>query len=62
MNEHVRIEFKKEGRDPVHYDITPYRFTPREGKKMVSNVFIDIGQGILELIEEVYREIGPGRQ
>ena len=62
MNEHVRIEFKKEGRDPVHYDITPYRFTPKKEKKMVSNVFIDIGQGILELIEEVYREIGSGRQ
>ncbi|HOM08234.1 MAG TPA: NAD(P)-dependent oxidoreductase [Syntrophales bacterium] len=56
MNEKIRLEFKKEGRDPAHYDMTPYRFTPREGKKMVPSVFIDIGQGILELVAEVYKE------
>ncbi len=61
MNEHIRVEYKKEGRDPAHYDITPYRFTPREGKKMVPNVFIDIGQGILELVEEVYHELDKNR-
>ena len=54
MNEKIQIVFKREGRDPAHYDMTPYRFSPREGKKMVPSVFIDIGQGILDLIEEVY--------
>jgi len=36
-----------------HYSLTPYRYTPRRGKKVVPKVFIDIGQGILELIEEI---------
>lgn len=36
-----------------HYSLTPYRYTPRRGKKIVPKVFIDIGQGILELIEEI---------
>ena len=57
MGEKIHIEFKRGGRDPAHYDMTPYRFTPREGKKMVPSVFIDIGQGILNLVEEVYRDM-----
>ena len=57
LGENIKIEFRKEGRDPTHYDITPYRFTPREGKKMVPSVFVDIGQGILDLVEEVYNNI-----
>jgi len=61
LGETVRIEFRKEERDPVHYDMTPYRFTPREGKKMVPSVFIDIGQGILDLVEEVYNGLEKNR-
>ncbi len=51
----VRLEFRPEARDPIHYEITPYRFTPRAAYKMVSNVFVDLGQGILDLVEETYR-------
>ena len=50
----IKIEFKPEDRDPDHYSITPYRFTPRMAKKMIPDVFTDLGQGILEMIEEVY--------
>jgi UDP-glucose 4-epimerase len=39
--------------------MTPYRFTPRIARKMVPNVFVDIGQGILDLVEEVYLKNGP---
>ena len=55
----VEIEFNPEQRDPEHYEMTPYRFTPRVARKMVPNVFVDIGQGILDLVEEVYLENGP---
>jgi UDP-glucose 4-epimerase len=34
--------------------MTPYRFTPRVARKIVPNVFVDIGQGILDLVEEVF--------
>lgn len=60
LGEKVKIEFDDKDRDSAHYDITPYRFTPREAKKMVPNVFIDIGQGILDLVEEVYHDMGKG--
>ncbi len=59
MGGEVEIEFNPEQRDPEHYEMTPYRFTPRVARKMVPNVFVDIGQGILDLVEEVYLENGP---
>ena len=40
-----------------HYSMTPYRYTPKQGRKIVPSTFIDIGEGILELIEEVYQEV-----
>ena len=38
-----------------HYTQTPYRYTPRQGRKVVPQSFIDIGQGILDLIEEAHQ-------
>jgi len=55
----VEITFSPEQRNPEHYELTPYRFTPRVARKIVPNVFVDIGQGILGLVEEVYQENGP---
>ena len=40
-----------------HYVMTPYRFTPKAAKKLVPDNFIDIGQGILEVAQEIYDEI-----
>jgi UDP-glucose 4-epimerase len=58
MGGKIEIEFNPEQRDPEHYEMTPYRFTPRMARKMVPNVFVDIGQGILDLVEEVYLQNG----
>jgi len=55
----VEIIFSPEQRNPEHYEMTPYRFTPRMARKIVPNVFVDIGQGILDLVEEVYLEKKP---
>jgi UDP-glucose 4-epimerase len=35
----------------THYTITPYNYTPKLGKKMVNNPHIDMGQGILQMLE-----------
>lgn len=43
---------------PTHYKITPYRYTPKPAKKLVPAEFVDIGQGILDLVEEVHAELG----
>ena len=54
----VELSFNPEQRNPEHYEMTPYRFTPRVARKIVPNVFVDIGQGILDLVEEVYLDNG----
>ena len=38
-----------------HYRFTPYSYTPTISKKLVANPHIDMGQGILECIKEVYK-------
>ena len=40
-----------------HYVMTPYRYTPKAAKKLVPAEFIDLGQGIFEIVSEVYHEI-----
>ena len=44
---------------PDHYGQTPYRYTPRSAKKLVPTEFVDLGQGLLDVIDEVHREIEP---
>jgi UDP-glucose 4-epimerase len=36
-----------------HYNVTPYAYKPRIGKKLVVNPFIDFGQGVLDCIHEL---------
>ena len=38
-----------------HYGQTPYRYHPRSAKKLVPTEFVDLGQGLLEVIEEIDR-------
>jgi UDP-glucose 4-epimerase len=39
-----------------HYKLTPYQFQPSLSKKLIANPFIDMGQGILEIIKEIKKE------
>ena len=54
------IEYSfKPNRNIVHYDITPYSFSPKVGKKLISPIHVDLGQGILRQIEELHKELHP---
>jgi UDP-glucose 4-epimerase len=44
----------------VRYDVTPYAFQPRLGKKMIPRCSVDLGQGLLVIMEEIYRTLHPG--
>lgn len=37
-----------------HYRVTPYTFTPKTGKKLTTSHYVDMGQGILQVIEQIY--------
>ena len=54
----IEVEFKSPEKDSSHYNMTPYSFTPKIGKKLVSNYYIDLGQGLLECMEEIQKKIG----
>ncbi len=41
----------------AHYIISPYSFVPKLGRKLVSTSYIDLGQGLLECIAEIQKEI-----
>ena len=45
------------GRDAEreHYGQTPYRYNPRSAKKLVPTEFVDLGQGLLDVVEEVHQ-------
>ena len=40
-----------------HYKITPYSYYPTVAKKLVANPFIDLGQGLLNCIQEINKEL-----
>lgn len=41
----------------THYQVTPYSFNPKLGKKLVSTYYVDMGQGILNIMSEIYASI-----
>jgi len=43
--------------DNDHYGITPYKYKPIAASKMVPKHYIDLGQGILEVVEDVYQSL-----
>ena len=43
-----------------HYQITPYAFQPRIGRKLVLNEHVDLGQGILDCLREIHQNLHPG--
>tara|TARA_Y100001970_G_scaffold286159_1_gene407647 strand:- start:9281 stop:10159 length:879 start_codon:yes stop_codon:yes gene_type:complete len=45
----LKIKYSKNKN--LHYEMTPYKFNPKYGKNITLNEYIDIGQGLLELIE-----------
>lgn len=40
----------------AHYEITPYSFNPKIGRKYISSYYLDMGQGLLQCIEELYKK------
>ncbi len=59
----VRIDLKPPeaaGADgeSAHYAITPYHFRPKQARKLVSSYYLDLGQGLVDCVEEIY-ELEP---
>lgn len=42
-----------------HYQITPYAFMPKIGRKLIPPLTVDLGQGILRVMEAEHRALHP---
>jgi UDP-glucose 4-epimerase len=52
----IRFEFADS--PPMgHYNSTPYSFIPKIGHKLVGNLYMDMGQGLLECLHEISGEL-----
>lgn len=55
LDKKVEIKFTDSIGD--HYELTPYKYQPRTAIKLTTNEFIDLGQGILEVVHDVCEDI-----
>lgn len=56
LDNKVKIEYKSPTFN-YHYEITPYTFEPKLAKRLVSKTYVDLGQGILKCIQDIFKEI-----
>lgn len=48
------VELRFDTADPLsHYVVTPYAYAPRLGQKLVPNEYVDLGQGLLDCLDEL---------
>jgi UDP-glucose 4-epimerase len=61
MGSRLAIEYRsvKDSRSAIesklHYEVTPYSFKPKIAHKLVGHDYLDLGQGLLSLLDEMYR-------
>jgi len=53
------LEVKYQTPGDSHYRVTPYAFTPRVGRKLTANCYVDMGQGLLQILEELHAGESP---
>jgi len=55
MENKIKIEYEPK-ESPLHYEVTPYVFQPKIARKYVSKYYLDLGQGLLQVIHDIYKE------
>jgi UDP-glucose 4-epimerase len=44
-----------------HYEVTPYSFNPKIAKKIFGSPYLDLGQGLLDMLKRIHKEISAQR-
>ncbi len=58
LGKKVSVDYRHiEGPGSGHYAVTPYAFTPRPGRKLITTHYVDMGQGLLRLVEEIHHDL-----
>jgi UDP-glucose 4-epimerase len=51
----VTVDYRpSDGPGSGHYSVTPYAYTPKPGRKLVTTHYVDMGQGLLRMVEEIH--------
>jgi len=50
----LNVKYLDEQQGSSHYGNTPYRYTPKPSLKIIPTEFIDLGQGLLNIVEEIH--------
>lgn len=56
LGKKLAIEYEHDP-ESGHYQITPYTFMPKVGRKLIPPLTVDLGQGILRVLEEEHRTL-----
>lgn len=54
LGNNIEIKFEAPHPDSAHYSLTPYSFIPKIGYKVSADCYLDMGQGLLECINEIH--------
>ena len=52
----LNVKYLDEQQGSSHYGHTLYSYTPKTAQKIISNQFVDLGQGLLDLVEEIHND------
>ena len=50
------VVFKEKKHNDDHYTLTPYRYVPKPSKKLVPGEFIDLAQGVFDIVREMHEK------
>lgn len=58
LGRHIDIEYlgSSDEWNDNHYRVTPYAFSPRVGRKLTETYYVDMGQGLLQMLDQLYQE------
>jgi Nucleoside-diphosphate-sugar epimerases len=56
MNNKISIKYDSHKNDPLHYEISPYSFNPRMALKIFNNSYVDLGQGLMQVLSHIYEK------
>lgn len=54
LGKRIEIEYSPT-KSTFHYEITPYSFHPKIAKKVGGNYYLDLGEGLLQCLNEIYK-------
>ena len=58
LDNKIHVEYVKPTTSD-HYEITPYVFAPKLAKRILPKTYLDLGQGILTCVQNIYKELSP---